>query len=221
MCSLTGARALDRRGEIKLAACLAQSDHIGAPRAFVKIDREQPARVVGQQRIDPITWRPCRCPSSSLSVGARNAWFGHSPHFTRGLPHTPAFPLVLAARRPPALALRRFLPATREHLLAAAKEAGEQRELALRRPRSRPSLPVLLRAGRDRPLPPGEQLGQLASRRLALAVELAKPCLHSSDHGAELPIQGHRRILHASPARAPLPLTPATESEAEGVRLTV
>lgn len=34
-------------------------------------------------------WRPCRCPISSRSPGAMNAWFGQAPHFTRGFPQTP------------------------------------------------------------------------------------------------------------------------------------
>jgi len=131
-----------------------------------------------------LRWRPERLVGTLSALHARLA--AH-----------PGLPLVIAARRPAARALCRFLPAAREHIHAPAKKAGEQRELALRRPQD----VRLARCARCRLLSLVAQLIQLAGQPITLAIELAQPCLHRCDRGIELSIYGHRRILPPLAAR--------------------
>jgi len=126
-------------------------------------------------------------------------------------------PLVVALRRPPTLALRWFLPALREDILATAKEISEQRQLALRRPRIHACLLVLARVIGDRPLPLDPQLGKLTSYSASFAIELAQPYFRTLDRSAQLHIYRHpthsARLLGASaPRQADRPEGPPTTS---------
>src|ERR1700736_2358502 len=101
----------------------------------VEVDREQPARVVRQERIDAHHLATLQVPEQLALSGSmkRLVWTFPAPH-ARLAAHS-GLPLVLAARRPATPALGRFLPTQCEDVLAASKEAGEERELALGRPR--------------------------------------------------------------------------------------
>src|SRR5450759_1426298 len=115
MGALSRARALDRRDETELAACLAQGHHIRTPRAFIEIDRQQPTHIAGQQRIGTHHMTAPQMPEQLTLIRGRERLVGtlsalHAWLVPSGLP------LIVDARRPPALALRGFLPALREDI---------------------------------------------------------------------------------------------------------
>ena len=137
MGALPRARALDCRDETELAACLAQRHHIRTPRAFIEIDRQQPTHIAGQQRIDAHHMAAPQMPEQLTLIRDGERLVGTFTTLHAWLVAS-VLPLVVAAGRPPALALRQFLPAMREDVLATTKETGEQLDLALRRPRCCP-----------------------------------------------------------------------------------
>src|ERR1019366_8525721 len=179
--------------------CRAGPSHPSA--TSVHRDRAPTAGTYRRPAVDrrPSHGGPADAGQLALSRG-RERLVGALPALHARLVAYAGLPLVIAARRPPALALCQFLPAMREDVLAATKETGEQLDLALRRPRCPPSRPTLGRVVCDRTFPLRVQLGELSSRHLARPVERAQSCLPSHDCGVKLSVCGHRCILHTEPA---------------------
>lgn len=196
-------------------AGFADRSDVRAPRAAIEVDRKQPARVLGEQRIDTH-----HLPALQVLEQLALRWYaerlvGTLPALHARLAADACLPLVIAARCPAAATLRRFLPTAREHVLAPPEQAGEQRELALWRPRSGLDPYIYDDFGRDCLLPPSAKLDELAGCRLALPVERLQPLLRSRDRNVEISVHGHRPILHPKAASAhSADHCRATESEA-------
>jgi hypothetical protein len=200
MSAFTGAGSLDRCDHPKPVTGCSDRDDVRAPAAAVEVDRQKPARVVGEQRIDAHH-------VSSPKVG-KQLGFGHgAKRLVWALPAPGAWlaadispPLVPATWRPPALALRAILPTKREHVAAAAEETREAGDLEIRPHRARHDVgcpPGELR----RLIPLGAQSGDVSSGGPALNRELAESRLCGGDRGVELCLRGHGPILPLRPAR--------------------
>lgn len=198
-------RALDRWNNAELSAGITHRAHVLTPGPAVEVDRQQPARVVGEQRVDP---HHLAAPQmrKQLTLGRRRerlAGARAAPHARLGA--NTGLPLVRAPRCPAASPRPRILPAEREHVLAPAKEAREQRDLALWRPRrgrtpTVPSVEVFGTGALARPA----QLGQSAARGDAKAIELREPRLLGGDLRIEVSNTGHRcHSASATGAKAP------------------
>jgi hypothetical protein len=59
--------------------------HVCAPRAAVEIYREQPAGVIGEERIDPDDLAPLKVGQQLTVVERHERLIGHSPQRTLGL----------------------------------------------------------------------------------------------------------------------------------------
>ena len=106
MGAIARARPFDRDWDAFCPRRVAERSNILHPGLLVEVGREEPAGLVRQHGID--TGReirrlsevfPVRCERRTSSPKGMNAWFGHSPHLTRGFPTDPADPLVPTHRR--------------------------------------------------------------------------------------------------------------------------
>ncbi len=52
VCAVSGARSLDERGQPEPARGICEGSDVLFPRALVEVDREEPARLVGEHRVD-------------------------------------------------------------------------------------------------------------------------------------------------------------------------
>ena len=132
MRALTRAGTLDQHRNGEILGALTQRAYIIPPRRSIKVNRDQPARLVRQERVDPD-----RLPSFQVAadlgrrerdepairaVSALDLWFeAHSRP-----------PLIPAAWRPPGPSGRlRALPAGGEHVPAPPEQRVEQRHTTL------------------------------------------------------------------------------------------
>jgi len=129
MRSRTGAGAHNGDGHAELASGGTNGDHVVVPARTIEVDRAEPARVVGAERVGAEDVPPAQVRENRLIVQSEKRLVGTAAAANLRFSSDTGQPFVPARGREPRLARPGALPPHRVHVVAAAKEPPEEPHL--------------------------------------------------------------------------------------------